>query len=209
MSLLAALALQAASPAPESYRALGASPFWRVSVGHQVMVFETPGREIVTIDAPPRQETGTGFSHDAPEVLMSVEHRDCRDAVTGLSYRDTVVVVQGGTTYEGCGGPALVPGGPPDYFAHGGEPFWSLDLADGRMTYRIDGEALIVRTPSPLSTRSGSLRIYEAPDIHVFIRRRHCELDDGRTYANAVTVTAGGRTVEGCGGRVVREAPED
>jgi hypothetical protein len=41
----------------------------------------------------------------------------------------------------------------------------------------------------------------------VAILRRDCELDDERTYADTVTVTAGARTVHGCGGRVVREAP--
>jgi hypothetical protein len=66
----------------------------------------------------------------------------------------------------------------------------------------------IVPVPASRSARNGSLRVYEARGLSLAIRRQNCDLEDGRTYADTVTVTAGHWRVEGCGGRVLREAPE-
>ena len=67
---------------------------------------------------------------------------------------------------------------------------------------------IIIPVPASRSTRTGSLWVYESEALTVSVRRQNCDLEDDRTYADTVTVTAGGRTVQGCGGRVVREAPE-
>jgi len=206
--LLAMLALSAQAVTPEPYRALGASPFWGARIGDGRMVFETPGRDIVEVETPPRQETELGFTHWTPDFAISVEHDNCTDPLTRRLYADKVTVRVGEREFAGCGGRSLSP--PlPDYGAAGGEPFWWLDMADGRITFQIDGRVIIVPVPASRSTRSGSLRVYDARGLSVTIRRRDCELEDRRTYADAVTVRAGERTVEGCGGRVVREAPED
>jgi uncharacterized membrane protein len=208
--LLAAVLAAQPGPQPEQYRAIGVGPFWRVDIGRNIMVFETPGREIVTIDMPPRRETELGFSHMAPEMRLDAEHRDCRDPLTGRIHRDAVTVEQGGTTFRGCGGPVQGHArARADYFAGGSEPFWSLDIADGRMTYRIDGEVIIVRTPASRSRRDGSLRVYETRNLTVSLANRHCEDEGARLYANSVSVRVRGRTVRGCGGRVIREPPED
>lgn len=209
MSLLAALALlQAAPAAAQDYRALGASPLWLVNIGPERMSFEADGRPTVSVATPPRRETELGFAHSSDELSVSVAHGDCTDALTGRSFADRVTVRVGAQSFEGCGGRSLSQGGPATYGAAGGEPFWWLEIADGRLLFTIDERAIIVRLPTSRTTRDGRLRIFENDGIRVAIRREDCELDDGRTYADAVTVTAGGHIVEGCGGRMVREAEE-
>lgn len=97
----------------------------------------------------------------------------------------------------------------PSYDAAGGEPFWWLEIADGRPTYTIDERAIVIAAPAPRSTRNGSLRVYEAPELSVSIRRQDCEDEGLQLWADTVTVTtAGDGTVHGCGGRLLREAPE-
>ncbi len=206
---LLALAAQATETAPpEPYRALGAGPFWNAWIGDHHMGFETPGRDIVSVPAPPRQETGTGFVYRTAGFAISVEHGSCTDPHSRRLFSDRVTVRVGGTDYAGCGGRSLSPPSTA-YSAAGGEPIWWLDLADGRLAYQIDHRVIIIPLPAPRSTRTGSLRVYEAAGIRVAIRPQDCELDDGVIYADSVTVTAGGRTVQGCGGRIVRGAPED
>ena len=207
MSALIALALAAQVVTPEPYRALGAAPFWSARLYGGRMAFETPGRDILNVEMPPREETKPGFAHVTPDFSISVEHARCTDPLTGRPFADKVTVRVGDTLFEGCGGrspsPAL-----PRYSAAGSEPFWWVEIADGRLTFQRDERVDIVPVPASRSTRSGSLRVYETPGLSVAIRRRDGELDDGRTYADTVTVRARGQTVDGCGGRVVREAAD-
>lgn len=208
MSLLAAfLAFAAQAPEPDSYHAIGAAPLWQASVYGDAMTFETPGRDRLTVDTPVRQETELGFAYSADAFSISVEHAVCRDALTGDAYADRVTVRVGETRYEGCGGRPLATEVPAPYGAAGGEPFWSLAIADGRLYFGVNDEVVIVPAPAPLVTGDGRRRRYIAPGISVLLKRENCELEDGRVYADAVTVTAGTWTVEGCGGRVVREGP--
>lgn len=208
MSLLAALLLaQAAAPEPEPYRALGAVPLWEASIGGGFMSFATPGRERITIETPPREETELGFAHSSGALSISVEHGRCTDRLTGRSFTDSVRVRVGETHYEGCGGRSPGASALPAYMAAGGEPFWSLEIADGRLSFGVNDETVIVPAPRPRMTRDGSIRIYEGEGISVRLRRRACELEDERVYADEVTVRAGHWTVRGCGGRVIREAP--
>jgi uncharacterized membrane protein len=207
---LLALAAQAAQPAePDAYSAVGANPFWGARIGGGRLVFETPGRDILNMEAPPRQQTELGLAYSTPDFSISVEHANCTDPPTRQIYADRVTVRVGETHFEGCGGTALSPALPAPYAAAGGEPFWWVEIGDGRITWQIDDRVIIVPVPALRSTRDGRLRVYETPSLTVTIRRQDCELDDDHTYADAVTVTAGARTVEGCGGNVVREAPDD
>jgi uncharacterized membrane protein len=205
-----AIALLQAAPAdPEPYRALGASPLWQASIYGGFMTFETPGRDRLTVETPARQETGLGFAHSSPELSISVEHGDCTDGITRRIYADRVTVRVGEARFEGCGGASRGVRLPAPYAAAGGEPFWSLEIADGRLYFGVNDDVWIVRTPTRAMTRDGRIRHYTAPGISVLLRRENCELEDERVYADAVTVRAGTWTVEGCGGRVVREAPAD
>ena len=206
MSLLAALAFVAAQPAdPGSYRAIGAGPLWQVGVGNGFMAFETPGQPAVNLEAPPRRENANGFAWRSPELTINVTHGGCTDALTHRAYADRVSVETRGRRYEGCGGAAVGWTRHVPYGAAGGEPFWSLEISDGRLYFGVNDEVFIV--PEPRMTRTGRTRRYHAPGITVLLRRENCQLEDERTWSDDVTVIAGSWRVLGCGGRVVREAP--
>lgn len=213
MSLLLALLALAAQPEPdpesEGYRAVGTSPLWNVRIGGGRMVFETPGRDIVSVETPAREPTEIGHAWSTGEFSVSVEYANCTDPLTRRLYNERVMVRLGDTHYDGCGGRVLSPATvPASYDAAGGEPFWWLEIADGRITWQIDERVIIVAVPLPLMTGNGRQRAYRTPGLLVSIRRQNCDLEDDRTYADTVTVTADGRTVQGCGGRVVREATD-
>ena len=209
MSLLAVLALLAArEPAPEPYRAVGAAPLWQVGVGNGFMSFETTGVPAVTLEAPARQQTAQGFTWRSAGLTIAVTHGDCTDALTRRVYADRVTVQSGAATYQGCGGAPRGWTRPEPYSAAGGEPFWSLSIEDGRLYFGVNEDVVIVPTPRMAATRGLRTRHYNAPGIRVTLRRENCDLEDERVYADRVTVVAGHWTVEGCGGRVVREAPE-
>lgn len=209
MSLLAALVLFSAQPAaPEDYRALGAAPLWQATITSDYLVFETPGHDRMFIDVPARQETELGFAYRTNALTISVEHRDCTDPLNGLGYADQVAVTAGTAHYTGCGGFVRARDRVEPYIAAGSEPFWSLEIADGRLYFGVNDDVVLVPTPRPVVTANGGARRYTAPGISVLLKRQNCELDDERTYADTVTVVAGHWRVEGCGGRVVREAPE-
>jgi uncharacterized membrane protein len=204
---LAFLATQAAEP--ETYRAIGAGPLWQAEVGNGFMSFETPGLPAVNLEAPTRQDTPQGFTWRTDTLTISVTHGDCADALTRRVYADRVTVQAVGTTYRGCGGAPRGWNRPEPYGAAGGEPFWSLEIADGRLYFGVNEDVFIVPTPRVVATRGRRTRHYDGPGIRVTLRREECGLEDERVYADAVTVVAGSWRVEGCGGRVVREAPGD
>ncbi len=209
MGLTVALALVAAQPAePQPYAALGAAPLWQASIGNGFMIFETSARGRIIVEVPARQETELGFVYRTSELAILVEHRNCTDPLSGLGYADHVTVEVGTARYAGCGGAVRARGRVLPYGAAGGEPFWSLEIADGRLYFGVNDDAVIVRTPRPVVTNHGRTRRYRAAGINVLLRRRNCQLEDERTYADTVTVIAGHWRVYGCGGRVIREAPE-
>ncbi|HTU10942.1 MAG TPA: hypothetical protein VMG08_08600 [Allosphingosinicella sp.] len=208
VAILVAAALQAPGPPPQIYRAFGASPFWATRIGGGRMVFETPGRDILNVEAPPRAETELGFAYSSREFSLSVEHGECTDRLTRRLYADRVTVSVGAARFEGCGGRALTAPPLPDYGAAGSEPFWWLEIADGRLTFQMHDRVIIAAAPRPAVTGDGRARVYRTPKIILSIRRADCEMDDDQAYADTVTVIAAGRTVHGCGGPVVRAATE-
>lgn len=166
MSLLAALALLAAQePAPEFYRAIGAAPLWQAAVGNGFLSFETTGIPAVTLEAPARQQTAQGFTWRTAGLTIAVTHGDCTDALTRHVYADRVTVQRGTTTYQGCGGAPRGWNRPQPYSAAGGEPFWSLEIADGRLYFGVNEDVVIVPTPRPVVTGNGRMRRYIAPGI--------------------------------------------
>ena len=210
MALLGALALLAAQASePATYRALGAAPLWQAAVGNGFMRFETPGLPAIGLQAPAPAQTAQGFAWHTTELTITVMHGDCTDALTRRVYADRVTVEAGGATYQGCGGDPRGWTRPAPYTAGGGEPFWSLEIADGRLYFGVNDEVFIVPTPLMVATRDVRTRHYRTAGISVTLREEDCELEDEWVYADAVTVRAGQWRVEGCGGRVVREAPAD
>jgi uncharacterized membrane protein len=207
--LLAALLLQtAAAPEPAPYRALGATPLWQVTINGDFTSFLTPAREMLVVETPQRRETGHGFSLSADALSIAVEHGDCRDALSGRTFADRVTVRIGTASYEGCGGASRSAGVPVPYSASGSEPFWGLEIADGRLTFDNDGQVVIVRAPRPFVTGNGGMRRYNAPGISVLLKREDCDDEGEQTHSDTATVVVAGRTFEGCGGTVIREAPD-
>jgi heat shock protein HslJ len=103
---------------------------------------------------------------------------------------------------SGC---ATIAGTAPDsgpYRALGTEPFWSVTVAGGRMTYAApDADGFSVVAPPRDGGRDETARLTLA------ITHRRC--GDGmsdRVYPDTVTATVDGRTLHGCGGAPL--APE-
>jgi uncharacterized membrane protein len=209
LPFVAIMLIQAAPAEPAPWRAIGAAPLWQAWVYGDAMTFETHGRDRLSVQRPARQESAGGFAYRTDELVITVTHGDCTDSLSHHVFADRVAVEARGVRYQGCGGAARGAATPAPDGPAGGEPLWSLEIADGRLYFGVNDDVVIVPAPAPVVTGGGGTRRYIAPGIEVLLRRDNCELEDERTYADAVTVRAGHWTVEGCGGRVVREAPED
>ena len=89
------------------------------------------------------------------------------------------------------------------YLALGTEPFWSVEITDGRMAYN-DADNRSVRVANPGARPSFNGRRYVSPRMTVDITATPCS--DGmsdRRYADTVLVAVDGRYLRGCGGRVL------
>jgi len=102
----------------------------------------------------------------------------------------------------GCATAGMEPLPPPSatYRALGTEPFWSMTIADGRMTYAAaDGLGFSVPAPARRPDQNGYR--YETRRLTLAITHRQCS--DGmsdRTYPDTVTAIVDGRSLRGCGG---------
>ncbi|WP_086613619.1 META domain-containing protein [Acetobacter indonesiensis] len=86
------------------------------------------------------------------------------------------------------------------YQASGNEPFWHLTLAQNTLTLEQPGKAKLVRAVTHAQGLSGQ-RIYDAQDLKVIVEPKSCsDSMSGRTFAESVSVTAQGQTMQGCGG---------
>jgi uncharacterized membrane protein len=90
------------------------------------------------------------------------------------------------------------------YRASGTEPFWSLTIGGGHMTYdSADGPDVTVATPAQQPTRAGYR--YVTPEMTVVVNTfQRCEAVNEAEYHDTVRVTIGGQTVTGCGGEETR-----
>lgn len=92
------------------------------------------------------------------------------------------------------------------YLALGTEPFWSLEITDARLAYN-DAANRTLRVANPGARPSFNGRRYVTPQMTVDITATPCS--DGmsdRTYADTVSVEVEGRSLSGCGGRVLPPA---
>lgn len=96
--------------------------------------------------------------------------------------------------------PAMANGGNP-FRAQGNEPFWSLTMSDGTITFQpMDGEAVTVK-PAPAPRQEGDAEIYEASALTLTIAGKICsDTMSGMPFPKTVTVAQGGKTFSGCGG---------
>lgn len=90
------------------------------------------------------------------------------------------------------------------YRALGTEPFWSVNIEGGRMTYSDpENRRISVRTPRAVSTVDG--RVYRSRRLTMRIATLE-PCSDGmsdRLFADTVRVTVDGRELQGCGGRIL------
>jgi heat shock protein HslJ len=85
------------------------------------------------------------------------------------------------------------------YRALGTEPFWSITIANGRMTYQSPEGSFSV--PAPRGQETGDGRIWETSRIRLHIWHEQCS--DGmsdNSYPQAVRAVVDGITLNGCGG---------
>ncbi len=107
-----------------------------------------------------------------------------------------------------CAPAAEPPQGPREqpaaYMALGTEPGWTLEITDARLNYIGDyGETRIV-VPNPGTGLDPHFRSYTTDRLRITIIRSICS--DGmsdRRYGERVTVIADGKTVTGCGGKIL------
>jgi uncharacterized membrane protein len=101
---------------------------------------------------------------------------------------------------------ATTPPGPATetYRAVGTEPFWSVTVADGRMTYdAADGAAITAKRPQPRTSFNGHR--YETPQLTVDVTHGECsDAMSDRRYPDRVMVVVDGKTLHGCGGEARR-----
>jgi heat shock protein HslJ len=85
------------------------------------------------------------------------------------------------------------------YRALGTEPFWSVTIANGRMTYDSPERRFSVRAPRGRETGDGRIWRTRRITLHVW----HGECSDGMSdtrYPQTVRAVVDGRTLQGCGG---------
>lgn len=88
------------------------------------------------------------------------------------------------------------------YRALGTEPFWSVTIANGRMTYRTPDGGFSVAAPRGRETGSG--RSWETGRIKLYMWHQQCS--DGMSdndYPQTVRAVVDGQTLRGCGGAPV------
>jgi heat shock protein HslJ len=92
---------------------------------------------------------------------------------------------------------------PASYGAGGSEPFWSLEIARGRIIYDPGDGNPTVRAPAPRARAVRNGYRYVTPGLIIDIRHDRCEDEAERSFADTVRVTANGGAVEGCGGAIL------
>lgn len=93
------------------------------------------------------------------------------------------------------------------YMALGTEPGWTLEITPERLNYAGDYGETVIRAANPGARPSFNGERYAADRLAVDIT--HSECSDGmsdRRYRDTVTVTADGKTVNGCGGPILPPA---
>jgi heat shock protein HslJ len=96
----------------------------------------------------------------------------------------------------------MAPSEAESYRALGTEPFWSVTLANGRMTYNTPDGGFSV--PAPRGQETGAGRSWETRRIKLYMWHQQCS--DGMSdndYPQTVRAVVDGRTLNGCGGAPV------
>ncbi|MDP3783809.1 MAG: META domain-containing protein [Sphingopyxis sp.] len=102
--------------------------------------------------------------------------------------------------------PPQSPGGAPAaaYLALGTEPGWTLEITPARLNYDGDYGSTKIMVPNPGAKPSLNGRTYVTDRLSVVIKTAPCS--DGmsdRRFADTVRVVADGKTLQGCGGKIL------
>jgi len=102
--------------------------------------------------------------------------------------------------------PPQGPGDPPAaaYMALGTEPGWTLEITPARLNYDGDYGKTKIMVPNPGARPSMNGRAYVTDRLSVVIKAAPCS--DGmsaRRYSDSVRVVADGKTLQGCGGKIL------
>ncbi len=105
--------------------------------------------------------------------------------------------------------PLQTPGETPAaaYMALGTEPGWTLEITPSRLNYDGDYGETKIMVANPGAKPSAGGKRYITDRLTVDVVRGECS--DGmsdRRYADTVTVVADGKTVKGCGGKILPPA---
>ena len=93
---------------------------------------------------------------------------------------------------------------PAAYLALGTEPGWTLEITPARLNYDGDYGATKIMVPNPGAKPSLNGRTYVSDRLSVVIKQAPCS--DGmsdRRFADTVRVIADGKTLQGCGGKIL------
>lgn len=97
------------------------------------------------------------------------------------------------------------PGGQPAaYMAIGTEPGWTLEITPARLNYNGDYGETRIMVPNPGARPAMNGRAYVTDRMSVVIKQAPCS--DGmsdRRYSDTVRVVADGKTLQGCGGKIL------
>lgn len=102
--------------------------------------------------------------------------------------------------------PPQAPGNPPTaaYLALGTEPGWTLEITPSRLNYVGDYGETKIMAANPGAKPSMNGQAYVTDRLSVVIKQAPCS--DGmsdRRYSDTVRVIADGKTVKGCGGKIL------
>jgi uncharacterized membrane protein len=92
-------------PAPRpAYRAVGAEPFWALTIAAREMTFTQP--DAAPVEQPtPRAIVGfAGEIYRTPRIDVNIVHAQCSDGMSDRVYPDKVQVTVDGRRFNGCGG---------------------------------------------------------------------------------------------------------
>lgn len=93
---------------------------------------------------------------------------------------------------------------PAAYMALGTEPGWTLEITQSRLNYDGDYGETKIMVPNPGAKPSTNGRTYATDRLSVVVEPTPCS--DGmsdRRFADTVRVVADGKTLQGCGGKIL------
>lgn len=112
LGLASCQTIPAKSPeaAPDTrYRASGTEPFWSLAIDGKRMVFTLAGERHVFGAGTVSRPSFNGWRHVSKTITADVTFSPCSDGMSDRIYKDSVTVMVGDRTFQGCGGGIVPP----------------------------------------------------------------------------------------------------